>query len=271
MNTVVEQTNFVQPAPLQRCTVYEAETFMEVVASACTPSNLQQYRRVDKKHYVDIRTGELKEYQQQERPPGNLSFYSRGFNELRRIIFANFTGSSAERHVTLTVMPELDASLPMLQEYFRKFIKKLHYHYPTCAYLTIAEPHHDGRYHFHVLLLNTSGSLLCISNEKIQQWWSMGRTYVCKVRKPEIMAGYFCSIDKQRRWAEYYCPNHRLFRCSRGIRRPHKRNMIRKDVSEYVEEKGFHFVSGRTYQICQGDTEEGMQTVNVVTKEQFRR
>ena len=52
MNTVVEQTNFVQPAPSQRCTVYEAETFMEVVASACTPSNLQQYRRVDKKHFV---------------------------------------------------------------------------------------------------------------------------------------------------------------------------------------------------------------------------
>lgn len=95
MNTVVEQTNYAQPAPFQRCTVYEAETFMEVVASACTPSNLQQYRRVDKKHFVDTRTGELREYQQQERPPDDVSFYSRSFNELRRIIFANFAGSKA--------------------------------------------------------------------------------------------------------------------------------------------------------------------------------
>lgn len=271
MNTVVEQTNFVQPAPLQRCTVYESESFMEVVASACIPSNLQQYRRIDKKHYVDTRTGELKEYQKQERPPDDLSFYSRSFNELRRIIYANFTGSSVERHVTLTVAPGLSATLSDLQEYFRKFFKKLHYHYPTCEYLTIAEPHQNGRYHFHVLLLNTSGSLLCISNEKIQQWWSMGRTYVCKVRKPEIMAGYFCSIDKQRRWAEYYCPNHRLFRCSKGISRLQKRNMTRKEVSEYVEENKFRLISGRTYQISQGDTEDNMHTINIITKEQFRR
>lgn len=271
MNTVVEQTNFAQPAPLQRCTVYESESFMEVVASACTPNNLQQYRRVDKKHFVDARTGELKEYQQQERPPDDLSFYSRSFNELRRIIFANFAGSKAERHVTLTVATGLSATLPDLQEYFRKFFKKFHYHYPTYEYLTIAEPHQNGRYHLHVLLLNTSGSSLCISNEKIQQWWSIGRTYVCKVREPPIMANYFCSVDKQRRWAEHYCPNHRLFRCSKGISRLQKRSMTRKEVSEYVGEKGFQFVFGRTYQISQSGAEGDMQTVNIVTKEQFRR
>ncbi|MBD5084167.1 MAG: hypothetical protein HDT33_03640 [Clostridiales bacterium] len=271
MNTVIEQTNFVQPTPLQRCTVYEAETFMEAVASACTPNNLQQYRRVDKRHYVDTRTGELKEYQKQERPPDDLSFYSRSFNELRRIIFANFTGSSAECHVTLTVAPGLSATLSDLQEYFRKFFKKFHYHYPICEYLTIAEPHQNGRYHLHVLLLNTSGNSLCISNEKIQQWWRMGQTYICKVRKPEVMANYFCSVKKQRRWAEHYYPNHRLFRCSNGISRLQKRKMTRKEVSEYAEEKGFHFVSGRTYQISQGDTEGGVQTVNVVTRERFRR
>lgn len=47
--------------------------------------------------------------------------------------------------------------------------------------------------------------------------------------------------------------------------------MTREEVSEYAEEEGFQFVSGRTYQISQGDMEEGMHTVNIVTKEQFRR
>lgn len=68
MKTAVEQTNYVPPAASQCCTVYEAKNFMEVVASAYTPSNLQQYRRVDKRHFVDTRTGELREYQRQERP-----------------------------------------------------------------------------------------------------------------------------------------------------------------------------------------------------------
>lgn len=271
MKTAVEQTNYAQPAPSQCCTVYEAESFMEVVASVYTSSNLQQYRRVDKRHFVDTRTGELREYQRQERPPDDLSFYSRSFSELRRIIFANFTGSGAERHVTLTVAPSLNATLSDVQEYFRKFIKKLQYHYPICEYLTIAEPHKSGRYHLHVLLLNTSGSSLYISNETIQQWWRTGRTYTCKVRTSEIMANYFCSIKKQRQWAEHYRPHHRLFRCSKGIIRPQKRNMTRKEVSEYAEEEGFQFVSGWTYQISQGDMEEGMHTVNIVTKEQFRR
>lgn len=85
------------------------------------------------------------------------------------------------------------------------------------------------------------------------------------------MANYFCSIRKQRQWAEHYRPHHRLFRCSKGIIRPQKRNMTREEVSEYAEEEGFQFVSGRTYQISQGDMEEGMHTVNIVTKEQFRR
>lgn len=271
MKTAVEQTNYVPPAASQCCTVYEAKNFMEVVASACTSNNLQQYRRVDKRHFIDICTGELREYQRQERPPDDLSFYSRSFSELKRLILANFTGSNAERHIVLTVSPELNATPSDLQEYFRKFIKKLRYHYPMCEYLTIVEPHQSGRYHLHVLLLNPSGSSLYISSEKIRKWWGIGRIYTCKVRESEVMANYFCSHKKQQRWAESYYPHHRLFRCSKGIIRPQKRKMTGEEIKLYAEKEGFHFDFGRTYQISQGDTEENMHTVNIVTKEQFRR
>ncbi len=125
MKVIVERTNFVSPSPTQNSTVYEAENFMEVVTSNSISYNLQLYRRVDKNHFIDIRTGELREYQQRERTSDDLTLYSKSFNELKRIISANFTGSSAEGHITLTVAPVFDASLSAVQEYFRTFIKKL--------------------------------------------------------------------------------------------------------------------------------------------------
>ena len=252
-------------------TVYETGNSMEVITVQSPQGNLSNYRRISGNAYVDTSTGKLKSYHPRNRSTEDYAQFNRSFTELRRTILTNFAGSRAELHVTLTISPELDADLASAHRFFRSYWKRLHYHYPTCEYVAIAEPHQTGRFHFHLLLLNVSGESLFIPNEEIQQLWRVGFTKAIRIDDVDRLASYFCSAEKRKRWATFYHPGQRLFRCSKGIARPSKMKMTREEVDAYVQREGYRRVSGYSCAIRQETGDGTERTLNVIVHERFRR
>lgn len=253
------------------CTVIEAGNTMEVVTVQNPQGNLANYRRISGSSYVDDSTGELKHYTPRKHNSGDYHLFKRSYDELRRTILTNFTGSSSELYITLTVDSKFSADLTSLHEYFRSFWKRFHYRYPDSEYVVIAEPHKSGRFHFHALVLNTSGEMFFIPNEDVYALWQVGFTKTAHINDVDKLASYFCTKEKQMRWSEFYCRGHRLFRCSHGIRRPSKSKMTREEVDCYAEQKGFRRYSGYTCYIQQECDDGTSRTLNVITHERFRR
>ena len=265
--TEIQFIGYSPPLPTDDSTVYVSEKCLEVVSSRHRQNNLSAYRRVDKYHFVDQCTGELRDYRPKEHSEQDTPSHSyHGFNELRRTILANFTGSERELHLVLTAAPEHSADLAELQQTFRRFWKRFSYRYPLIEYLSIAEPHETGRFHFHVLVTAPSQSKLYI-----QQLWQVGYTKVTRTVSGDRLSAYFCSAKKKERWGKFYRPGQRLFRCSKGIIRPQRKKLKREEVDTIVEQGGFRWVSGKTYTVSCDYGDGNKHFTNVITKEQYQR
>ena len=271
-NISTEQLDFHMPDPNLVSTVYASENWIEVITATRKQNNaISMYRRLDGNHFLDGTTGEIRDYQKSPDKPPDASKFKPSFDELRRAICANVRGHGSELHVTLTVQNSLPADLETLYGYFTAFRKKLQYRYPGFEYIAIAEPHETGRYHLHVILVSSGGASAFLENDEIANLWNVGFTKTTYITNPEKIAGYFCSADKRKRWAEFYRPHRRLFRCSKGIVRPKPIRMMRREVNDYVREEGLHPSSDSCYAVKMSNPDGTTQTLNVITREQFRR
>ena len=266
------QVDFCEPDPKSESTVYPSENWVEVVTTTRREgNNIAKYRRISGDRFVDSSTGEVREYQRNLGEPVDASKFKRNFDELRRTICSNVRGKGAELHITLTVRPELSADFEAIYNYFTGFRKKLQYHYPDFEYIAIAEPHETGRYHLHVVLVSHGDIPVFLSNSEIAKMWDAGFTRTTRITDSDKIAGYFCSMEKRKAWAEFYCPRRRLFRCSKGIVRPKPLRMTGEEVSNYVKEEGLCPARAYRYVVKKTQADGSTQTVNVVTREQFRR
>ncbi|MCG7315622.1 hypothetical protein MHL30_21335, partial [Priestia flexa] len=111
-------------------------------------------KKLDKESYVDIRTGEIKEFQQSENRKDNFNSLRQTFKKLRYLINNNFIGSANELHITLTYKENM-MDTKQLYEDFKNFMKRLKYRYKkqtTIDYITVVEPQGRGAWHCHVLM-----------------------------------------------------------------------------------------------------------------------
>ncbi|SHT65803.1 Uncharacterised protein [Mycobacteroides abscessus subsp. abscessus] len=111
-------------------------------------------KKLDKDRYVDIRTGEIKEFDHSETRKDNYNSLRQTFKRLRYLINNNFEGKANELHITLTYNTHVTDS-KMLYEDFDKFIKRVRYRFKkqsSIDYLSVVEPQGSGRWHCHVLM-----------------------------------------------------------------------------------------------------------------------
>ena len=230
-------------------------------------------KRLDKYHYVNLRTGEVCEFRNSEN--NQRKNMNKAYTTLRRLINYNFTGNASELHVTLTYSEDIQSRENVSVD-FKAFWKRLKYAYPTCEYIVIYEPTARGTWHIHVLIKDSNGKSLFISKEKIRYMWRKGYVYVNRILDNDNIGAYFMGLlsvengkpkrRKKTERIEYYTSNYRLYSRSKGIKNPPLYKETYKQALERVKELIPYFES--TYGIY--DSEDNRE-LNVIYHKQYNK
>lgn len=115
-------------------------------------------KRLDKKHYVNTETGEVKEYKSKNDKSSsrknNPESLARTGRTTKDLIVCNFVDKTKTQYITLTYDEHV---FDYKQSYndFKAFIKTLRRHYGSdneVQYIVIQEEHYDSSLHFHCIL-----------------------------------------------------------------------------------------------------------------------
>jgi hypothetical protein len=215
-------------------------------------------RKLDKHTYLDLRTGEIKEFELSENRAENRNSLRQTFKRLRYLINANFRGGANELHVVLTYAENMTDTKRLYTD-SEKFIKRLRYKYrdvSTIDYLSVVEPQGRGAWHCHVLLRFNDLETIFIPNEEMARLWGQGFTKVKSVKAVDNIGAYLSAyltdievrediqgpnikevdgkrfIKGGRLWL--YPPGMNLYRKSKGIKFPERKKMTYEEAKKIV-------------------------------------
>jgi hypothetical protein len=226
-------------------------------------------QKLDKDRYLDLETGEIKEFNHMVSRKDDLNNLKVSMRNLRDLINTNVVNPRMCKWVTLTYaenmtdQKKLHNDFKMFNTYFRR--KGFKY-----EYIAVAEPQGRGAWHLHVLFI-FDHVVEYIPNELIASCWRQGFTKTKRVDDVDNVGAYLtaylgdmpedefhellesenflddiynikeCEIDGEPKRIikgarlSLYPPGFNLYRCSRGIKRPIINEMMelraRKKVS----------------------------------------
>lgn len=220
---------------------------------------------LDKSHYYDVGAMQVKEYQTHgETRADNVASLRRTFRDLRRVINANFSGGDNELFITLTYGENM-RDVERLYKDFEKFIKRFRYKYGACEYILCVEPQARGAWHGHLLVKWVGRDYVYIPNEEVEKCWGHGFTTTRRLTGVDNVGAYlsvylsdvsFDEADEAIEGGVSYWPLHdgfierqgkrylkgarlrlypsgmRIYRTSRGIKRPERVRMRYGDIKK---------------------------------------
>ncbi|WP_084285768.1 hypothetical protein [Alkalicoccus chagannorensis] len=149
-------------------------------------------QKINSDEYVDISTGEIKEYAHTDNRGQNYNSLRKTFNRLRDLINNNFVGDPNELHITLTYK-ENQTDTTRLYNDFQRMIDKLRYKYKgitTIDYLNVIEPQKRGAWHCHLLLRFNDVSNIYVSNSDVASMWGKGYVRVQALKNIDNIGAY---------------------------------------------------------------------------------
>ncbi len=251
-------------------------------------------QRLDSDTYLDKRTGEIKDINHMTNREQDKKSLARSMRELREIINTNVTDTSHVRWVTLTYRENMTDTKKLYDD-FRKFNQRFQYSlqkhdYGKAEYICCVEPQGRGAWHCHILLIWEKKAPF-IANSELERIWGHGFTKINALDSVDNVGLYLTayltdvSLDEAietdipvhdnskstvKNGKKYikgarlsmYPANCRLYRTSRGIKKPEVKWMPPDKAMEQVEngvltyEKNVHIT----------DTDTGFDT-NISTQE----
>jgi len=142
-------------------------------------NNKGHIRRLDKENYLNIATGEIRQFKQSTVRGQQVNSLRQTFKKLRYLINNNFTGEGNELHVTLTYKENMKDTKQLYSD-FDKFMKRLRYRlkktHGAIDYMTIVEPQERGAWHHHLLIRfnEKKGQKVFVSSDEIAEIWGHG-------------------------------------------------------------------------------------------------
>ncbi|MCD8312492.1 MAG: hypothetical protein LUD43_08410 [Firmicutes bacterium] len=250
------------------CRVKTSGQVVQIMQTQHMPNESSYIERIDKETYLVKRTGEVKQINHQEKRIDNIQTVKHSLEDIRDIINCNVTEPEKWLWVTLTYaenMQDYKRLYPDLQ----KLIQKLRYHYGDMEYILVPEPQKRGAWHIHSLF-GFPNKAPFIANDFMRALWGQGFVNVQAVRGDCDNFGAYLSaylgdlaIDdyevapygskvtekevtemngkkKSKRVIKggrlaLYPAGMRMYRCSRGIKKPVIERMNPKDAKEKVK------------------------------------
>ena len=197
-------------------------------------------KKLDKEHYVDLRTGEVQEFKHYENRADGVNSLRQTFKTLRYLINNNFTGVQNEKFLTLTYAENMQDRERLYKD-FEKFMKKLKYAYKDVSsvdYLSVVEPQARGAWHMHVLLRFNDIDTVFLDGDELRRLWPHGFHTVKSLRDVDNIGAYVSAYLTDIEYVD-------------GVREemmysPHLKNDVwRNDCAIDIEEKnGKKYVKG---------------------------
>lgn len=225
-------------------------------------------KKLDSDRYVEIATGEIKDFVHSENRQQNYNSLRQTFKRLRYLINNNFTGKGNELHVILTYKENM-RDTKKLYEDFDKFMKRLRYEFKketTIDYLSVVEPQGRGAWHFHVLMRFNQLDKIFIKNKDLRELWGEGFVTIKSLNEVDNIGAYLSAyladveltedsfvhaLDSKLEIREkivdgnskkfikggrlyLYPPGMNLYRKSKGIREPKREEMPFREIKKIV-------------------------------------
>lgn len=149
-------------------------------------------QKLDKDRYVDLSTGEIKEFEHSENRKDNENSLRQTFKKLRYLINNNFTGQGNEMHITLTYEENMTDTKRLYKD-FQNFIDRLRYSFKektSIDYLTVVEPQGRGAWHCHVLMRFNDLDKLYIKNKDLRALWGQGFVKIKSLKDVDNIGAY---------------------------------------------------------------------------------
>jgi len=151
-------------------------------------------RKLDSERYVDLRTGDIREFVRTDNRGQGENSLRKTFNRLRELINTNFTGSPQELFITLTYRGDLQTrDTKKVYSDFKNFIDRLRYKYKdvsTIDYINVLEPHASGNFHMHVLMRFNDVASIYIPNSELADIWGNGYVTVQSLKGVDNIGAY---------------------------------------------------------------------------------
>lgn len=252
-------------------------------------------KKLDKDRYVDLQTGEIKEFKHIENRSDSYNSLRQTFKKLRYLINANFEGKPNELHVILTYKENMTDTKRLYSD-FDKFMKRLRYKYrneSSIDYISVVEPQERGAWHSHLLLRFNDLEKIYIPNEELASLWEQGFTKTKSLKNVDNIGAYLSAYltdveltdenvikaisDKaaikivqvegqEKKFVKggrlhMYPSGMNLFRKSKGIVYPERQRMKHKNVKKIVRSAQPHYE--KTYNVEDDDFQ------NTITFQQY--
>ena len=261
--------------------------------------------KLDKHTYIQLDTGEIKEFNHKENRQQNLNSLRKTFKQLRYLINNNFEGKANELHVTLTYRENMTDTKKLYQD-FDKFMKKLKYRYrneTTIDYINVLEPQERGAWHCHLLIRFNDLDKIYIPNKfdeennpinaPLYEMWGNGWVTIKTLKDVDNIGAYLSAyladieLTEENKAIAYrdeaevvtkqiegkdkkiikggrlhmYPVGMKLYRRSKGIVKPERKNMRYEDIKKIVGSAKPHY--SKTFDIKIDEFE------NSITFEQY--
>lgn len=149
-------------------------------------------KKLDKDRYVEISTGEIKEFEHSENRLQNHNSLRQTFKKLRYLINNNFIGLGNELHLTLTYKANMTDSKQLYKD-FKNFIERLRTKYKNTSsidYLCVVEPQGRGAWHCHVLARFNDVAKIYIKNSDLRSLWGLGFVTIKSLKDVDNIGAY---------------------------------------------------------------------------------
>lgn len=153
-------------------------------------------KKLSKTHYVELSTGEIKEFTPTvTRAQGKNSLY-KTFKKLRNIINNNFSGRKNELFITLTFGADQNNWRPIvgdtgyLSKCSKAFQRKMRNNYGNIEFIRVLEPHEDGHAHYHMLIRFDDYKAIYIPNDRLNAMWGNGFVTIHSLKDVDNIGAY---------------------------------------------------------------------------------
>lgn len=259
--------------------------------------------KLNANEYVDLRTGEVKEFQHTASRAEDKASVAQSLHNLRDIINSSLNAPETALWVTLTYRENM-RDPQRLYEDFHAFIKRFRRYlgkhgHPPVEYIAAAEPQGRGAWHLHCLFLFPEKAPF-IPNTHMAKLWGHGFTKTNSLKGVDNPGLYLTAYlgdmelteaamsgttrgrlgeveaeDEQGRKVKkavikgarlhLYPPGFNLYRCSRGVKRPQVMQMTEWEAQRIIG------TAPLTYEKTIAVTDSEGQTLNVINYRQYNR
>ena len=148
----IEKIPNIEPNPESLVQLKKTGNIFEIRTMTKNPK--MPIKKIDKENFIDIKTGEIKNFKHAEKRVDNITTVSQSLKTMREYINTNIAEPKRALFITLTYAENMQDT-KRLYEDFKKFNMKLKYYLnknnlPPYEYFLVIEPQARGSLHAHL-------------------------------------------------------------------------------------------------------------------------